>query len=142
MDVRKVTEKFAVSPQIAPQDFDALKDQGFRYVINNRPDGEDASQMSSAEAESAARKAGLTYIYAPFQGAPTPEAVREVEAALSQSPGPVLAYCRSGTRSITAWAIMTAKTRQEPPEKVIEIAAEAGYDLRALKDLLRNLASG
>lgn len=141
-DVRQVTDRFAVAPQIEVEDFAALKAMGFRHVINNRPDGEAMGQPSSAEAEQAARAAGLTYTQAPFVGQPTPEAVKAAEEAISGSNGPTIAYCRSGTRSIHAWAMATARAGALTPEQIVEKGAAAGYNLAPMKDLLRKLASG
>jgi uncharacterized protein (TIGR01244 family) len=40
----------------------------------------------------------------------------------------VLAYCRSGTRSITAWALGEAAGGRDPNE-LVRLARDAGYDL-------------
>jgi uncharacterized protein (TIGR01244 family) len=134
-DIRRLTDGFAVAPQLEPADFAELKALGFREVINNRPDGEVPGQMTSAEAEAAAKAAGLAYVHAPFVGRPTEEAV----AAAANAAGPALAYCRSGTRCTNAWALAQAKTGAMAPEDIIRSARNAGYDLSAMKDLLRNL---
>jgi uncharacterized protein (TIGR01244 family) len=42
--------------------------------------------------------------------------------------GPVLAFCRSGTRSITAWALGEAASGRDRAE-LVRLAAAAGYDL-------------
>ncbi len=48
--------------------------------------------------------------------------------------GPVLAFCRTGTRSTTLWAL--AEARHLDPDAILTTAAEAGYDLGALKPRL------
>lgn len=135
-DIHRVTGEFAVAPQLRPEDFAALKALGFRQVINNRPDSEAPGQMTSAEAEAAAKAAGLAYVHAPFVGRPTEEAV----AAAANAAGPTLAFCRSGTRSITAWALAQAQKGGMSPEEIVLAAQNAGYDLSAMKDLLRRLS--
>lgn len=135
-DIRQVTERFAVAPQIALEDFPALASLGFRHVINNRPDDEAPDQPSSAEAEAAAKSAGLTYVHAPFVGQPTGEAVR----AVSQAAGKTLAYCRSGTRSVTAWALSQA-SEGAAAEDIVDMAEGAGYNLRPMAGLLRQLGA-
>ena len=135
-DIRHVTEGFAVAPQLSSVDFAELKALGFRQVINNRPDGEAPGQMTSAEAEAAAKEAGLTYVHAPFVGRPTEEAV----AAAANSAAPTLAFCRSGTRSINAWALAQAQKGGMSPEEIVLAAQNAGYDLSPMKDLLRRLS--
>jgi uncharacterized protein (TIGR01244 family) len=136
-DIRRVTENFAVAPQLSLADFAELKGLGFRHVINNRPDGEVPSQPASAESEAAAKAAGLSYVHAPFVGRPTQEAVD----AAANATGPTLAYCRSGTRSVTAWAISQAQTGAMSADDIVKAAEGAGYDLRPLKDALHQLGA-
>jgi uncharacterized protein (TIGR01244 family) len=140
-DIKRVTDGFSVAPQLALDDFPELAAMGFRHVINNRPDGEGFGQPSSKAVEAASKAAGLTYVHAPFAGAPPPDAVAAVTAQLAGATGPVIAYCRSGTRSVTAWALAQAKSHGLAPDAIIRAAADAGYDLAPMKDLLRKLGS-
>lgn len=138
-DIRRVTETFAVAPQVEEADFAALKAAGFRHIINNRPDGEAPDQISSHDAEAAAAAAGLTYVHAPFVGQPTDEAIEAVFEAFD-SGEPTLAYCRSGTRCINAWAIAAAASGKLRADDIVSKAATAGYNLEPLKEFLRNLS--
>lgn len=131
-DIRKVTQDFSVAPQIETSDVQAARAQGFVKLINNRPDGEGPGQPSSAEMERAARAAGLDYVHIPFAGRPTPQQAQAVFEAAEAAHGPVLAFCRSGTRSITAWALGQAQAGRRAPAELVELAANAGYDLSAL----------
>jgi uncharacterized protein (TIGR01244 family) len=140
-DIRRVTDDFAVAPQLASSDFAAIAALGYRSVINNRPDGEMPGQLSSAQAQAAATSAGIAYVHAPFAGMPSAEAVEAIKQALDRPAGPVLAYCRSGTRSVTAWAIAQVATGKLQPDEIISLAAGAGYDLAPLKGLLLDTAS-
>lgn len=136
MDLRRITPDFAVAPQLSPQDLAAAAAAGYRTVLNNRPDleVEPGGPRSSAMAEAAAA-AGLAYRYLPFvPGEMTPALVEAFAQALEECPGPVLAYCRSGTRSSNLWAMASAKT--EAPEVLIAKAAAAGYDLSQLRPAL------
>jgi uncharacterized protein (TIGR01244 family) len=126
-DFRTVTDSFSVSPQIAPADVAVAAAQGFTLIINNRPDGEAPGQPTSAEMEAAVRAAGLDYLYAPVIGRPGPAQVEAVRAAVAGASGKVLAYCRSGTRSICAWAIGQADAVDR--DHLIRLGAAAGYDL-------------
>ena len=128
-DFRKVTDAFTVAPQIELADMAAAKAAGFVLVINNRPDGESPDQPTSAEMEAAATAAGLAYAYIPVRGGPTPEQVDQELALLADTDGPVLAYCRSGTRSIVTWSIGQAMAGQQSRGDLINLGAEAGYDL-------------
>jgi uncharacterized protein (TIGR01244 family) len=117
-DIRPVTADFAVAPQISPQDFAGLAAAGFKRVISNRPDAEVPPDLSSAVMASAAEAAGLDYVHVPIVGMPSEAAVETIFAAVRSADGPVLAYCRSGTRSITAWAIGQALHGGAAPDEL------------------------
>lgn len=140
VELRKVTDDFSVSPQVRADDFAKIADAGFRHVINNRPDGEALGQLTSAEAQKAAEAAGVTYHHAPFKGQPSEEAIQTLEGLMDAGTGPVFAYCRSGTRSITAWAMMQGRKGNMSAAEIVEAAGQAGYDLSPMKDLLRSLS--
>jgi uncharacterized protein (TIGR01244 family) len=125
---RQVTPSLQVSPQITPDEAREAVAAGVRLIINNRPDGEAPGQPTNAEVEAAARAAGADYLYLPVVGRPTPEQAARQAAAVAAAGGPVLAFCRSGTRSITAWALGEAATGRDRAE-LARLAAGAGYDL-------------
>ena len=126
---RRVTDQFTVSPQIAVSDVAAAAEQGFVLIINNRPDGEDPAQPAGAEIEAAARAAGLDYLAIPIRGGPDAAQVDAQREAMDQASGPVLAYCRSGTRSIVTWALGQAAAGRTDRQTLVALGAEAGYDL-------------
>jgi uncharacterized protein (TIGR01244 family) len=128
-DFRKVTDNFSVAPQIAVDDIAAAADQGFVLVINNRPDGEAPDQPSNAQMAAAAEAAGVAYVHVPVRGGPTPEQVEAVRAAIAEADGPVLAFCRSGTRSIVTWSLGQAGSGERDREELVNLGREAGYDL-------------
>lgn len=128
-DFRKVTDSFTVAPQIAASDLAEAAALGFTLVINNRPDGEQPGQPTSAEMEAAARAAGLDYVHVPVVGGPGPAQVEAVQAAVAGAKGPVLAFCRSGTRSIVTWSIGQAISGARPRDELVRLGAAAGYDL-------------
>ena len=133
-----MTDDFSVSPQLELEDFSELARLGFKHVVNNRPDGEAPDQSSSAEAEAAAKASGLTYVHAPFAGAPPSAAIDALRGQLASATGPVIAYCRSGTRSITAWAIGQARSGKMDAVTILQAARIAGYNLDGLKEALLN----
>jgi sulfide:quinone oxidoreductase len=141
-DIRPVTPVFAVAPQLARGDMGAIAAAGYKTVIANRPDGEAADQMSLAGARAEAEAAGLAFIAIPFSGGPTMPLVEETMKALARAEAPVLAYCRSGTRSITVWALAQAAAGKAAPDDIVAQAAGAGYDLSPLKPTLVQLAKG
>ena len=100
MDIKRINDDVSVAPQIAPGDVAAIKAAGFRAIVCNRPDGESSDQPDCAAIEAAAREAGLAFRNVPVvSGMVTEENARDFRAALDDLPAPVLAYCRSGTRS-------------------------------------------
>jgi sulfide:quinone oxidoreductase len=135
-----VTADFAVAPQIAVSDVQAAAVAGFRRIINNRPDYEQPGQPTDAALAEAAAAAGLAWRFAPIV-APTIDAVDAMAAALAE-PGPMLAFCRSGTRSITLWALAQAKRKAMTADDILTAARGAGYDLGHLRGALRELAEG
>ena len=130
-DIRKVTEDFSVAPQLTPDEIGAVARLGFVKLINNRPDGEVPGQPTNAEMQASARAAGIDYVHIPFAGRPSPEQATAVAAAAEGADGPVLAFCRSGTRSITAWSLGQAQSGKRSRSELIELGAQAGYDLSA-----------
>ena len=131
MDVRRINDHVSVAPQIRPEDFASLKAMGFSSVVNNRPDGEAPDQPTTATMQAAAAAAGLDYHYIPLgRDGVSPEMVEQTRSVLEGSAGPVLCYCRSGTRSTTLWALSQAGTM--PADEIVEAAAGAGYDMSHL----------
>ncbi len=133
-------ETIMVSPQIGTDAVAAAFAQGVTLIINNRPEGESDDQVPGAEIEAAARAAGIDYIAIPVTHSGFSEAqVRTMADALENAAGPVLAYCRSGTRSTLLWALAQSSIG-EHPAMLNEKAAQAGYDLTpvaALMEILR-----
>lgn len=139
-DFIRVTEDFAVAPQLGPDDIARAAGAGFKALINNRPDGEAPGQPAGAAIANLAKAAGLAYAHLPFAGPPPAEAIAETEKLLASTPRPLLAFCRTGTRSITVWAYAEVKAGRRTPQDVIERAAAAGYDLSAHAPALARLA--
>lgn len=138
MDLKKITEKTSVSPQIMPDDIAAIKKAGFRAIICNRPNGEGADQPSFEEIEAAAKAAGLAAAYVPVTaGMVRDEDVEAFGAALKDLPRPVLAYCRTGTRSATLWSFHESKKR--PMHEILAATKAAGYDMNGVA---RRIANG
>jgi len=128
-DFRPVTEDLSVAPQISVDDVEEAARQGFRTIINNRPDNEEPGQPSGHQIEAAAKAAGLAYFHVPVRGSPTPEQVETTNRILADAPAPVLAYCRSGTRSITTWSLGQAVSGARGRDELKALGRQAGYDL-------------
>ena len=137
---RWVTPDFAVAPQLAAGDIAKAAAQGFRTIVNNRPDNEVPGQPSGEEIRSASAAQGLEYRSLPFSGPPPPTAVAEMTALLEEAPTPVLAYCRSGNRSILAWAMAQALSGARTPDEIIALARNAGYQVASVREALEALS--
>jgi uncharacterized protein (TIGR01244 family) len=132
-----VDQDFAVAPQITKDDIAAMARDGVRTLINNRPDGEEPGQLAAAEARAEAERLGLTYIHIPVVGGSISAAdLAAFARALETSPKPILAHCRSGTRCYLLWAATQAQAGKDPASLIMR-AAEDGYDIRVLPEVLR-----
>ncbi|QWD87804.1 TIGR01244 family phosphatase [Polynucleobacter paludilacus] len=100
-------DAFGTAPQIDPAQLEEIVAQGYKSVINNRPDFEGGpSQPLNEVIEAKAKSLGLHYAYLPVvSGSITPEQVIEMARLLKTLPSPVLAFCRSGARSTNLYQL-------------------------------------
>ncbi|MDB4241057.1 bifunctional protein tyrosine phosphatase family protein/NAD(P)/FAD-dependent oxidoreductase [Yoonia sp.] len=138
MDIKKLTPEISVAPQITPADMKAIKDQGFRAIICNRPDGEGADQPTFKEIEAEATKHGLDAAYLPIVAGKVGDDDADCFADLmTELPGPVLAYCRTGTRSAILWSLTQAETLNVA--QILSVTKAAGYDMAGV---VRRIVNG
>ncbi|WP_438986677.1 TIGR01244 family sulfur transferase [Marivivens donghaensis] len=138
MDIKDINKRISVSPQITAADVKAIADAGFRAIICNRPDGEGADQPTFEEIDTAAKAAGLETLYLPIVSGKVEDAdAAKFGDALDALPGPVLAYCRTGTRSATLWSLSQAKSM--PVSDILAATKSAGYDMGGV---VRRIANG
>lgn len=132
---KRLSDELFVTPQVDPAAMNTLAEAGFRSVISNRPDGEEEGQPEWATIERAAHEAGLEARHIPVRpGAITEEDVSRFAAALQELPEPVVAFCRTGTRSATLWAL--SKAGKLSADQIVNTAEDAGYDLSPLRERL------
>ena len=119
-----------VSGQVALSDIPELAGQGFAWLVNHRPDGEEPGQPTAREVAEAAEAAGVRTLHAPVRGLPEAGVVTATAAVLAGlNPGEkVLMFCRSGMRSSAAWAMARAQ-QGVPADELRAKASAAGYDL-------------
>ena len=135
MPFKPLTPTLSVSPQLSEADVAQAARDGFRAIIDNRPDGEEPGQLSAADMEALAARHGMGFAHVPaIPGQIGDAEVAQMASALVRLDGPVLAYCRTGTRSTTLWALSQAGARSA--DSIIATAADAGYDLTALRPRL------
>jgi uncharacterized protein (TIGR01244 family) len=139
---RQIDAKTYASPQITLADVAEAKALGVGLIVNNRPEGESEDQTPGVEIEAAAREAGIAYVAIPVShaGFSMPQLDAMAQALEQAGDAPVLAYCRSGTRSTLLWALTMARTGMHPAE-IAEKAANAGYDIAPIRAQVDMLAA-
>jgi uncharacterized protein (TIGR01244 family) len=138
---RALSANFAVAPQISVADVAAAANRGFVLIVNNRPDGEEPAAPQGEAIAAAAEAAGIGYIAIPVgHGGYGGAEIDALALALREVDGPILAYCRSGTRSTTLWALAQARDGAAA-EPLIAAAAAQGYDIAGLRPTLEALSA-
>lgn len=139
---RQLNDRVYASPQIGLPEVAEAARLGIGLIINNRPEGESDDQTPGDEIAAAAKDAGLAYVAIPVTHAGFSEGqVKAMAAALASTEAPVLAYCRSGTRSTLLWALAEAEAGQSP-DALAAAASRAGYDVAPVRALMDMLAAG
>jgi len=129
----------SVAGKLDRDDIEALAEAGVRTIVNNRPDDEDPGQLPAAEARRLAEAHGIAYHHIPVTAASLSRAdVEAFAAVLGSAPQPVVAHCRSGTRSTLLWALARMREGADPFALVAE-AARHGIDIAALPAIAARL---
>lgn len=139
MDIRRITDHYAVSPQIVPEDLPAIAEAGFTTVICNRPDEEVPAEIQSEVMRIATEAAGLRFEVLPLTHATLETSVSDQMALCAAASGPVFAYCASGTRCSIIWSL--GQVGALSTDEIIAATTRAGYDLGALRPQLDALAA-
>lgn len=135
MELRALTETYAVSPQIDPEDVAAIKAAGFTTIICNRPDAENPPSHQAAAIRAAAEAAGLSFVENPYSPAAFDWSLVETQrTAIENAGGPVFAYCASGNRSSVLWGLGEAAKGTMTAEEITGAATRAGYDHGRMAD--------
>lgn len=106
MPFKTLSASLSVAPQLTAGDVAEAARAGFRAIIDNRPDGEEPGQPTAAEIRDLAASHGMSFAHVPtLGGAVADEHVMQMAQTLARLDGPALAYCRTGMRSATLWAL-------------------------------------
>jgi len=139
MDIRPISPRYAVSAQISVDDVPAIAKAGIVTVICNRPDSEVPVQQQAAAIRAAVEAAGLRFeVLELTMQTMTPQNIASQHAMVAESAGPVLAYCRSGTRCSIVWALAQAGNMET--DEILATTASAGYPLADLRPTLDRLS--
>ena len=130
-----LTPSLAVAGALSREDFREAARLGFKAIINNRPDHEEAGQLTAREEAVLARQAGLAYRHVPVAKHEVlePHALEMQSRALRSLPGPVLVHCRSGLRPTIMWAAASVSSGTPVADALAE-AARSGHDLSSLSE--------
>ncbi|TMV09703.1 TIGR01244 family phosphatase [Ruegeria sediminis] len=140
MEIRPITPRYAVSPQITVEDVPAIAAAGFVKVICNRPNSEVPTEQQSDAIGAAVRAAGMDYeVLELTHQTMTPENVARQREMVESVDGPVLAYCASGTRCSVVWAL--GQCGEMSPEEILGRTRDAGYQLDGLRPTLEQLCA-
>lgn len=140
MNPKQLTDRLIVSAQPTADDIAGAAQAGVRMVVNNRPDGEEPGQPTSEELRQTADRHGIAYRHIPVTPGDIHDAdIAAFDRALRDADGQTLAFCRTGTRAATLWALTQAGKR--PTAELLEVARNAGYNIDALKPRLDQRAS-
>ncbi|HTZ37802.1 MAG TPA: TIGR01244 family sulfur transferase [Stellaceae bacterium] len=129
----------AAAGALGAADIEGLAAAGVKTIVNNRPDGEDPGQLPAAEARRLAAAHGIAYHHIPFVAATLSRAdVEAFEALLGSAPQPIVAHCRSGTRSTLLWALCRMRAGDDPMA-LVALGARNGVDIAALPAIAARL---
>jgi uncharacterized protein (TIGR01244 family) len=135
MDIRQLTPRYYVAPQISPDQMGALKEAGITRILCNRPDAEVPRAYGADAMQRAAEQAGLSFARQPLTHETMNEEVIARNRALGADlDGVTLAYCASGTRSCIAWALGQAGV--QTADAIIAAAQSGGYDIQNMRPYL------
>lgn len=141
MPVTRISERLSVSSQPGPEELRVLDRSGFRTLVNNRPDGEDADQPGNQAECDAAHQCDLSYAYIPVAMNTITEAdVRAFQAVVRKSDGPVLAHCKTGTRSLSLHLIGEVLDGRISVEDVVPFGHQLGFDTSVAASWLQRFA--
>lgn len=137
----EIAPGLSVTAQIEKSDIAALAQQGFKTIINNRPDSEGVP-VSAADAKAEAARLGVRYEYLPVTSSTITSAdLVAFDAFIKDSPKPVVAHCRSGTRTYLLWAATQVVNGRADANALVAEAASKGFDIKSLPMLVETLKS-
>jgi uncharacterized protein len=129
-----IDQHFETAAQISLSDISSIEQQGFKSIINCRPDFEAGPDQATSEAIAAlATEHGLHYAHFPvITGTSGEEFSTHMAAFLASAPQPIFAFCRSGTRAgklyALAQAIMPAPQNFPASETLQSATISAHYE--------------
>jgi len=138
MKLAKINNELTVSDQITIEDLKEIQAQGYKTIFCNRPDQESEGQLAFSVIEKEAQSIGIKAIHQPVIGGQiSDDDITQFGSSFELAQKPVFAYCRTGTRCSTLWALSHAK--KMPIDEILNKTQIAGYDLSPLLERLNSL---
>ena len=133
-DYKAINSKFSVAGALSDAGMEQAKKLGLSTVINNLPDDEVVNGFTTDIARAKAKSLGLNYHYLPVTGASLNDQnnIDQFKKIISKTNSPVLAHCKSGTRSAVLWGLATSQSKN--PSQVIDELAAAHFEFDFLED--------
>lgn len=137
MSIEKIADYLYVSRQLNERTAKLVAQYDIKTVICNRPDGEEPNQPDFETVKAWLHEVGIEkVVYMPTTMETITDAqLKEFQDTVAQSPAPILAYCRTGTRSAMLWALNQAKRGVEV-NSLIRAADLAGINLTKERERL------
>lgn len=131
---KAINSKFSVTGALSGADMEQAKKLGLSTVINNLPDNEVLNGFTTDIARTKAKSLGLNYYYLPVTGTSLNDQdnIDQFRNIISNSNSPILAHCKSGTRSAVLWGLATSQSKK--PSRVIDELAAAHFEFDFLED--------
>ncbi len=138
MKFAKINNELTVSDQITIEDLREIQAEGYKTIFCNRPDQESEGQLAFPVIEKEAHNLGIKAIYQPVIGGQiSDDDIAQFGSYFEMAQKPVFAYCRTGTRCSTLWALSHAKSLST--DEILSKTQNAGYDLSPLRARLNSL---
>jgi uncharacterized protein (TIGR01244 family) len=124
---------------LTADNIEALAAAGVKTIVNNRPDNEDPGQLPAEDARALCAAHGIAYHHIAFVNATlTRDHIDAFEKVLMSGSHPMVAHCRSGTRSTMIWAL-TRVRQGDDATALVALGARNGVDISALPVLAAKL---
>ncbi len=138
MNIIELNSKLSISDQIKLEDVAQLAKLGVKLIICNRPDNEEADQISYREVKKAASQHGIDFEFIPVAGREIPlETLEKFVECTESRTDRIHAYCRTGTRCSIFWGLSEARHRT--PKEVLSTAESKGLNLSPVVDQLEKI---
>ena len=134
MSIHALTNDLFICEQLNETLIKEAKTLGIQSVICNRPDNEEPGQPDFTTVQKWLNQNGIfSVVHQPTQmSLINADSAALFKQHLHSLPKPILAFCRTGTRSTTLWAI-TEIQQGKSVDEVIEQAANARIYLEPLR---------